>query len=372
MQIGGFNIESCFLAFQLHWVAWYCIKGTREESKIICHSPRTCQTNRVRALHYYFFVRFKFISIAFAVNTKDTSINNDERSDFLRSDEELSSTSVQTDTIRAAVPAVTDIEDLYIKPSTSSPAKANDFCSSSFGCNGQSRQHCNELIKDYKEQQQVDFNEFYINTQSLRHTVLLILLLCSMFVVSWWMLRAVAGQTLLNLFKFQSISLSIWTLIMEGMSGIYVELSFLEAFLNFGQCILVSACFITDTDELWKKSVKYWSKIRWCNKQMRASRQRAASLSEDAKTRFICDQFIRHHLENCKNAIGSDRFAHSRLYNEAFYGTTLVNWLITVGLATDRRDAINYASYLIDGGILHHINDVKNFYDRDIIYCFNI
>lgn len=156
------------------------------------------------------------------------------------------------------------------------------------------------------------------------------------------------------------------------MSGIYIELSFLEAFLNFGQCILVSACFITDTDELWKNIVKYWSKIKCCNKQMGASRQRAASLSEDAKTRFICDQFIRHHLENCKNAIGSDRFAHSRLNKEAFYGTTLVNWLITVGLATDRRDAINYASYLIEGGILHHINDVKNFYDRDIIYCFNI
>lgn len=108
------------------------------------------------------------------------------------------------------------------------------------------------------------------------------------------------------------------------------------------------------------------------NKQTRASRQRAASLSEDARTRFISEQFVRHHLENCKTAIGSDRFAHSRLYKEAFYGTTFVNWLITVGLATDRRDAINYANHLIDGNILHHINDVKNFYDRDIIYCFNI
>lgn len=159
---------------------------------------------------------------------------------------------------------------------------------------------------------------------------------------------------------------------MEGMSGIYIELSFLEAFLNFGQCILVSVCFITDTDEIWMKVVKYYGKIKCCNKQIRASRQREASLSKDARTRFICDQFIRHHLENCKTAIGSDRFVHSRLHKEAFYGTTFVNWLITVGLATDRRDAVNYANYLIDGEILHHINDVKNFYDRDIIYCFNL
>lgn len=159
---------------------------------------------------------------------------------------------------------------------------------------------------------------------------------------------------------------------MEGMSGIYIELSFLEAFLNFGQCVLVSACFITDTDEIWRKISKYWTKIRWRSNQCRASRQRAESMSEDARTRYVCDQFIRHHLENCKTAIGSDRFAHSRLYKEAFYGTTLVNWLINVGLATDRRDAINYANYLIEGDILQHINDVKKFYDRDIIYCFNV
>lgn len=107
-------------------------------------------------------------------------MNHDDRSEFLRSDEELSSPSGQMDTIRAAVPVITDIEDLCDQP----PRKANDFCSSSFGCSGQSRQQCNEIIKDYKQQQQVDFNEFYINTQSLRHTVLLILLLCSMFVVS--------------------------------------------------------------------------------------------------------------------------------------------------------------------------------------------
>lgn len=157
---------------------------------------------------------------------------------------------------------------------------------------------------------------------------------------------------------------------MEGMSGIYIELSFLEAFLNFGQPILVSICFIMDTDEFWTKITKYWRKLypfaRTRNEQPEISG------ADNSKTRNICDQFVRHHLENCKNTIGSDRFAHSKLYKEAFYGTTFVNWLITVGLATDRRDAIYYANFLIDGGILHHINDVKNFYDRDIIYFFNV
>lgn len=85
--------------------------------------------------------------------------------------------------------------------------------------------------------------EFPENTdeyQTMRHTVLLIMLLCSMFV---------------------GLALSIWTLVMELMSGIYVELSFLDAFLNFGQSLIVLACFITDTGELLQPFAKYWRKI---------------------------------------------------------------------------------------------------------------
>lgn len=124
------------------------------------------------------FLNIKIIFLI--VSTKDTTINTDD----LMQDREISSPTGITDTIRAAVPPVADIEDLCNQPSLSATRRANDFCSSAFGCSGPSRQQCNELIKAYKEQQQVDFNEFYINTQSLRHTMLLILLLCSMFVVS--------------------------------------------------------------------------------------------------------------------------------------------------------------------------------------------
>lgn len=166
---------------------------------------------------------------------------------------------------------------------------------------------------------------------------------------------------------------------MDGMSGIYIELSFLEASLNFGQCVLVSVCFITDTDDFWKIVARYWRKVTRFNRNDNtpdytptSATSRVSSDSNDTKTKIICDEFIRHHLDNCKAAIGSERFAHCHVYKEAFYGTTFVNWLITVGLANDRRAAINFANYLVDGGILHHINDIKNFYDRDIIYCFSV
>lgn len=50
---------------------------------------------------------------------------------------------------------------------------------------------------------------------------------------------------------------------MDGMSGIYLELSFLDAFLNFGQSLIVLALFITDTSELLTPFVKIWRKL-WC------------------------------------------------------------------------------------------------------------
>lgn len=85
---------------------------------------------------------------------------------------------------------VPDIEDI-LRPTDIDDGNDNDrtlrngreFCSSSFACSGPSRQHCLGMVRDYRQQQHLDFLEFYDNIQSLRHTVLLILLLCSMFVV---------------------------------------------------------------------------------------------------------------------------------------------------------------------------------------------
>ena len=48
---------------------------------------------------------------------------------------------------------------------------------------------------------------------------------------------------------------------MEGMSGIYLELSFLDAFLNFGQSLIVMAVFIGDSGELLMPVIKIWRKI---------------------------------------------------------------------------------------------------------------
>lgn len=73
---------------------------------------------------------------------------------------------------------IVDIEDLN-----------DSMCPSRFGCQGQKRQECHGIVRQYEEQ--IDNDLEYIEEdpeshepQFLRHTVLLILLLCSMFVVS--------------------------------------------------------------------------------------------------------------------------------------------------------------------------------------------
>lgn len=59
-----------------------------------------------------------------------------------------------------------------------------------------------------------------------------------------------------------------------------------------------------------------------------------------------------------------------KIYKKVFYGSDLVNWLIEVGLAKDRLEATNYASRLVDGRVLRHINSVYHFHDKNLLYMF--
>uniref|UniRef100_A0A0K8UC13 Integral membrane protein GPR155 n=1 Tax=Bactrocera latifrons TaxID=174628 RepID=A0A0K8UC13_BACLA len=204
---------------------------------------------------------------------------------------------------------VVDIEDLLAKTAAEGARKrSNDIattpstdqfedenlgirsgiCSPAFNCGaGSSRQNCQSIIERYHDQSRRGLEPLeYANDadeyQTLKHTVLLILLLCSMFV---------------------GLSVSIWTLVMDGMSGIYLELSFLDAFLNFGQSLIVLALFITDTSELLTPFVKIWRKL-WYGANV-LTLPLWTSLTPE--TKHICEQFRNHHLENCKKDIAKDR-----------------------------------------------------------------
>lgn len=254
------------------------------------------------------------------------------------------------------VRTVVDIEDLIIQRSINNDIEneeivaSNGMCSAQFNCPSASKQQCQSLIDRYREQardglEPLEIDKTVDEHQTLKHTVLLILLLCSMFV---------------------GLALSVWTLIMEGMSGIYVELTFLDAFLNFGQSIIVLAVFITDTGELLLPLMKFWRKV-WYG----ANLLQLPIWSEiSTETRHICDQFTTHHLDNCRKAIAKDKRWRIKVYKKVFYGNVFVDWLIEVGLAKDRSDATHYARRLIDGRLLRHINNVYHFHDRNLLYTF--
>ncbi|KAJ8953723.1 hypothetical protein NQ314_007333 [Rhamnusium bicolor] len=230
-----------------------------------------------------------------------------------------------------------------------SPSR-DGLCPSRFGCGGHKREECHGIVQQYQQQINDDLELIEEESEShepqiLRHTVLLILLLCSMFV---------------------GMALSIWTLVMEQMSGIYVELSFLDATLNFGQSIIVFAIFGLDTKEILLPILRYWRKL-WYG----ANTLILPSWHElSPETKHICDQFVTHHLQSCRATIAVDKRWRIKVYKNVFSGHTFVDWLIDVGLARDRIEAVNYARHLIEGKVLKHINSVYHFYDRNLLYTF--
>jgi hypothetical protein len=245
---------------------------------------------------------------------------------------------------------VVDIEDILPSTSAASQVPGNGLCSTQFGCPSSSREACQSLVQRYQEDshytlEPIEFDDNVDTYQVMQHTVLLILLLSSMFV---------------------SFALTIWTLIMEGMSGIYVELSFLEACLNFGQSIIVLACFISDTGELFTPFILFARKI-WYG---------ADALKTPAwddltnETKHVCEQFATYHLERCRKAIAKDKRWRIKVYKKVFYGTQFVDYLIEVGLARDRIEAVKYGKRLIDGRVMRHINKCHHFTDKKLLYTF--
>lgn len=244
---------------------------------------------------------------------------------------------------------VVDIEDL-LGDSPALPA-GSGLCPTHYTCQGPQREQCRDLVEQYQQQisndvECIEEEPECHDPEIFKHTVLLILLLCSMFV---------------------GLALSIWTLVMDKMSGVYVELAFLDSALNFGQSIIVFAIFATNTKEIALPLLDVWRKL-WFG----ANKLNLPSWHElSAETKTICDQFTTHHLEKCKEQIARDKRWRIKVYRCVFSGRKFADWLIEVGLARDRTEAVNYARHLIEGRVLKHINGVYHFHDRNLLYKFN-
>jgi len=181
--------------------------------------------------------------------------------------------------------------------------------------------------------------------QTLRHVVLLLVLSCSMFV---------------------GMALCLWTLIMEQPSGIYLELLFLDGVLNYGQGFFVCMVFGFDTKLIVAPFMTKWRQFRLGAQSLVLPRWELL----DPETRHICEQFYSYHMDKCIRDLVRDRRWRLKKYRSVFLGTELVDWLILVGLAHDRSQALRYGRYLLSGRLIRHIGNEYHFHDQPFFYTF--
>lgn len=237
--------------------------------------------------------------------------------------------------------------DLYSANDTD--GAATEFCSSP-NCDVTQQQQCVQIVKQYNSTHTEPEEAFILNDpneeyQILRHIVLLLILSCSMFV---------------------GIALCMWTIIVEGVSGIYLELLFFDGVLNYGQGFLVCMIFGFDNKLIVSPLMKKWRQFWDGAKSLGLPHSDALS----PETKLICEQFRTYHMSKCIADLVRDKRRRLKTYRRVFLGTELINWLILVGLAHDRLEALRYGRHLVDGRLIRHIKSEYHFHDQPYFYTF--
>ncbi|KAK3853959.1 hypothetical protein Pcinc_018287 [Petrolisthes cinctipes] len=181
--------------------------------------------------------------------------------------------------------------------------------------------------------------------QMMRHVVLLLFLCGSMIV---------------------GFALCMWTLVTEGVNGVYIELVFLDIVLNFGQGFFTAAIFGLDTRLIVVPLLKWWRRVRYGAAMV----QVPVWEDLDPVTRQTCEQFTNYHMDKCVKDIVRDRRWRLKNLSGVFGGKELVEWLLVVGLARDRTEAVKYGRRLLQGGVIRHTQGLHHFHDQPLFYTF--
>ncbi|CAK1556192.1 unnamed protein product [Leptosia nina] len=181
--------------------------------------------------------------------------------------------------------------------------------------------------------------------QLLRHTVLIIAYSLTMFI---------------------GVTYTTWRVLRKDQAGVFIEIQFLDTAAVYGQALLMFALFGLDPEEIFIPAVRYFKK-KWHG----ADTVVLPSVEElSFETKHVCDQFITHHLERCKEAIAKDTRWRMRTYHGVFRGSCLVRWLVSTGLASDEQHAVTYGRHLLDGRLISHINRAHHFTNSPLLYTF--
>ncbi|XP_040295567.1 integral membrane protein GPR155 isoform X1 [Bufo bufo] len=180
--------------------------------------------------------------------------------------------------------------------------------------------------------------------------------------------RQIARHVLLCLLLvvglFANASSCFWWLFNPEPGRLYVELQFFCAVFNFGQGFLSFAIFGLDKHLIilpCKKRLQFLWNGREPNVVAEETR-----LPEEI--RMTCYQFVQYHKDLCIRNIVRERRCGPRTSGGIFWGSDLVSWLVEVGLASDRGEAVKYGERLLKGGVIQHITDEFEFRDENLYY----
>ncbi|XP_052247244.1 integral membrane protein GPR155-like isoform X3 [Dreissena polymorpha] len=176
---------------------------------------------------------------------------------------------------------------------------------------------------------------------------------------------------------FVGLFLCTWRLFNDAKSGIYVEIEFLDGFLNFGQSLIFFAVFGFDTKLMILPCLRKYSICLSCiNKRLRKCLYGVEVVHLPAKSEItpedlhLCEQFEKYHREHCEKSIVRNMKYRFRTYDAVFCGSALCNWLIKVGLCQGRSEAISYGRTLVRGRVICHVTSEHDFHDMPYFYRF--
>ncbi|OXB78000.1 UNVERIFIED_CONTAM: hypothetical protein H355_009571 [Colinus virginianus] len=164
---------------------------------------------------------------------------------------------------------------------------------------------------------------------------------------------------------FANLSSCLWWLFNQEPGRLYVELQFFCAVFNFGQGFISFGIFGLDKHLIilpFKRRLEFL----WGGRE--ASGDTESTLPEEI--RMTCQQFVHYHRDHCVKSIVKGRRCGAKISTGIFFGCDLVNWLIQVGLASDRGEAVMYGDRLMKGGVIQHITNEFEFRDEYLYYRF--
>ena len=210
-----------------------------------------------------------------------------------------------------------------------------------YRCDSTTRSHCSGLLQRYEVPPGEEAVESDSDLQLTQHNLLLLLLSISMFV---------------------GAALCIWTLCMERMSGIYLELVFLDGFLNLGQSIFTFALFGINAGDLVIRARALSRRLLYGRDGVHLPPWEDL----DSTTRAVSTMFIRHHLAACMEQVLGDEGR----WRGVVQGRHLVTWLVDRGLTHSRQDGEAFGRHLLRGRVIRHVEDHLDFYDERFLYTF--